>query len=379
MHHAVSPAWRRRSPPATVTLSKGGRCRKPGRRRRRSAFDSIFNDQFFRPDQVDVRLLKTESLDVQVRPLPSLHPTQNFSGLVGRYELSAKMEKTNLRVGDSATLTISLDGQGNIMDAQAPNVQPGAEFKAYADSPEEKITTTSSGTSGSKLFRTALVPITAGQFQLPPVQLTYFDIQSESYRTLSAEIPLLMVEATDPAQAAPAIIASQNIPDLKKRVQFTGRDILPPKETLDALRSHGQLDLKLFTLFLIVPMMAYGIIALARRWGQSDPTPAAKMKARAATALKSASHSTLEQTLTHLYQALTTAILSMAGREGEALTWQEARAMLENGGRSPESAQQIADLLAEIESMKYSGSPLSPHKKADLLARTRRMVKELTA
>ena len=352
---------------------------KPDLRRRRSAFDGFFDDKFFRPGQIETRVLQTDSLNVQARPLPPLDPGLSFSGLVGKFELKTEMERTNLSVGDSATLTVSIQGQGNLMDAEAPLLQPTADFKAYADSPQEEIITGRAGTSGRKLFRTALVPIATGQFQLPPVQLTYFNTQSESYHPLTADIPALVVQATDTAQAAPILIAPHSLPDIKKHVQFTGRDILPLKESLMALHSNRHIDIKIYLICLLAPMLAYGSIALAKHWGRSDPKPAAIMKARAATALKSAKHCAPELFLTHLYQALTAAILSVAGRLGEALTWQEAKILMQSSGRPEETAQEVADLLTEIESLKYSGAKLSQQQKSELMTHTRQMVKELTA
>jgi hypothetical protein len=326
-----------------------------------------------------IRQLQTEALELKIRPLPPLDADKRFSGLVGQFELLAEMEKTELRVGDSATLTVAVQGRGNLMDAEAPRLQHGDDFKSYDDSPQEEITTAHDGTSGRKLFRTALVPVKAGRFQLPPLQLTYFDTQTASYRTLTARIPELVVQASEAAPAEPVIIAPQRGPDIKKRVQFTGRDILPPKESLDALRSERLLDLKLFILFLTLPMLAYGIIAAIQTWRRPDATPSAIMKERALQSLKSARRDSPEMILSHLYQALTAAILCVAGRQGEALTWQEAKAMMQAGGRSDDKAQQAADLLAAIESVKYSGTGLSSHKTDDLVARCRQMVKELIA
>jgi hypothetical protein len=349
------------------------------KRRRRSTFDDFFNDSIFRPGQVVIRQLQTETLELQIRPLPPLDSDRRFSGLVGQFELLAEMEKTDLQVGDSATLTITVQGRGNLMDAEAPRLQHDDDFKSYDDSPQEEITTGRDGTSGRKLFRTALVPIKAGRFQLPPVELTFFDTQIEAYRTLTARIPELVVQASEAAQIEPVIIAPKRLPDIKKRVQFTGRDILPPKESLDALRSERLLDVKLFMLFLTLPILAYGITAAVQTWRRPDATPSTIMKERAIQALKSARRDSPEMILSHLYQALTAAILCAAGRQGEALTWQEARALMQTSGRPDDQAQQAADLLAAIESVKYSGTGLSPQKTDDLVMQTRKMVKELIA
>lgn len=352
---------------------------KPDRRRRRGVFDDFFDDPFFRSDQVAIRHLQTEPIDLRIRPLPPLDPGEHFSGLVGQFKMATEMEKTDLRVGDSATLTVTIQGHGNIMDAQAPRLQATDDFKAYADSPQEEITTGRDGSNGRKLFRTALVPIKSGRFQLPPVRLTYFDPHAEGYRTLTGAIPELVVQAADTAQAEPIVITPRNLPDIQQQVTFTHRDILPLKDSLNALRPQGQLDLKLFLLCLIGPMLAYGAVATVRNRRRSEPTPAERMKARATHALKSAAQNPPEQALTYLYQALTAAILGAAGRVGEALTWQEAKALLQAGGQPDDTAQQAAELLADIESLKYSGAGLTQDRLSDLLAKTRTLVKELTA
>jgi hypothetical protein len=352
---------------------------KQERRQRRSPFDDFFNDPIFRSGRAVMRQLQTDPVEVKIRPLPPLDSGRRFSGLVGQFELQAEMEKTELRVGDSATLTIALKGRGNLMDAEAPGVQHGDDFKSYDDSPQEEIATARDGTSGSKLFRTALVPVKAGRFQLPAVELTYFDTQTENYRTLTARIPELAVQASEASRAEPVVVAPQRLNDIKKRVQFTGRDILPPKESLDALHPVRSFDLKRFVLFLVLPVLVYGIIAAVQTWRRPDATPSTLMKERAVRALKSARRDSSEKILSHLYQALTAAILCAAGRQGEALTWQEARALMKASGRPDEKAQQAADLLAAIESMNYGGAGLSSQKRDELVAQTGQMVKELTA
>ena len=91
---------------------------RPGSRRGRSPFDDFFNRAAVEP-----KVLQTETVSVQVRPLPPLEGGGTFSGLVGRFDLSATIETTELKVGDSTTVTVVVQGQGNVMDAQAPGLQ----------------------------------------------------------------------------------------------------------------------------------------------------------------------------------------------------------------------------------------------------------------
>ena len=76
--------------------------------------------------------------------------------------MTSEIENTRLAVGDSTTLTVTVQGRGNIMDAQAPQPALPEGLKTYADTPEEQIRLGADGYEGKKVFRTALVPVQAG-------------------------------------------------------------------------------------------------------------------------------------------------------------------------------------------------------------------------
>ncbi|MGA6926844.1 MAG: BatD family protein, partial [Desulfosarcina sp.] len=142
-------------------------------------------DAFFGRSQMTTRVLQTDPITVVVRDLPPRPSGTSFSGLVGVFDMHSAMEKTDLRVGDSTTLAITIDGTGNIMDAAPPVIPAPEAFKTYADNPEETIRKETGGYTGSKTFRTALVPVNAGRYRIEPVALTYFDVNAGAYRTLA--------------------------------------------------------------------------------------------------------------------------------------------------------------------------------------------------
>jgi hypothetical protein len=341
-------------------------------------FDKFFNDPFFNRGSVQTRILQTDPVQVAVQPLPPPAVDSKFSGLVGHFDLHAGIEGGgSLKVGDSATLAVTVEGRGNIMDAQQPALQIPPAFKTYADNPQESVDMDRTGYHGKKIFRTALVPLQAGRFELAPVAMTYFDVDQKAYRTLTAAVPALTVEASLRAAAPPLTITPPPIKPLKEKVTFTGRDILPLKEDLTAIQSHRPFSWMLFLLGLAAPALAFGGTVLIQRLRRQDTRPAALMKARAHQALKAAQKSPPDQFLSLLYQALTAAILSVAGRMGEALTWKEAETLLRDSGRPAEEARGTAELLSRIESCKFSGSPVSSQQRAELLVQTRQAIRKL--
>ena len=347
-------------------------------RRWRSPMDRFFNDPFFNRGQVERRMFQTEPLKVQIRPLPPYTGSGDFSGLVGHFELQASLEKTKLKVDDATTLTVTVQGRGNIMDAQAPALAVPPTFKRYADNPEEIVELDASGHHGKKIFRTALVPTQPGTFDLSPVQLTYFDVKHNDYRTLSSMAMSLKVDPGTTTLAGPATITPAAPTASKKKVEFTGHDILPPKEGLDALQSQPPLALWAVLLWLLGPLAPYGGLRLILRLRHQGLSPSARMKVKAQRALKAASGGQDAQMLTHLYQALTAAIFALNGRVGEALTWKEAEALLLQCGRKPQIAREAAALLERIESAKFSGAALAQGQRQELLDNTRSMIRTLT-
>jgi len=351
------------------------RNRQPSNRRR-----SFFDDRFFGRTQLEPRVLRTEQLPLTVRSLPEFKGPGTFSGLVGKFDLSAQLEPVTLKVGESATLTLTLQGTGNIMDAEAPAIELPDDFKVYTDNAEEQINISRTGYTGRKIFRAAIVPIQAGAQTLPPLNVSYFDVEQETYVTRSTSPLTLTVEPAPQSDRLEVVQGSETeFKSLKKRVEFTGRDILPLKQELSALKPQRPMSLLLFCLLIIGPALGFGLVKLTLMLTRKEETPAARMALRAHKALRDAGAGNLtdEVFLACLYRALTSAILSRADSISESLTWKEAQDILASTGIDPDQARHTARLLEEIESTSYSGATLGTEEMARLLTVTRETVRSL--
>ncbi|OQX24950.1 MAG: hypothetical protein BWK80_18185 [Desulfobacteraceae bacterium IS3] len=355
---------------------------KPRRGRSRSMFDSFFDDSFFGNADLEPAMFRTEAVKVNVKPLPSYNGDVKFSGLVGKFDIQAQLENSRLNVGDSTTLAITLKGAGNIMDAESPEIKVPEEFKVYKDNPEEDIQLGMSGYSGRKTFRAALVPIKEGNYVLEAIQLCYFDVSKGSYEVCSTPKLALSVSPSKEKDKLEVTSApSEQVKPLKKKVEFTGRDILPLKEELDALESRKSLSPIRFALLLLIPalfcLMAKLFLALTRK----SEDPARLMAQRAEKVLKEACsrETSGEEFLSCLYRALVSVILSKAGTKGESLTYSEAAQILRSYGYTDETAEQAAGLLEKIESAKFSGRGLDKDFREELLAETKQMVRSLSS
>lgn len=367
------------------------RCDTVDRHSRRSpAQDRVFNDPFFSDSffgnrRLVPRVLKADPVPLTVRPLPLETGAAPFSGLVGQFTMEASLETEEMKVGDSVTLSIRIKGSGNIMDADPPPLRIPDAFKQYADSPQGDIQLGAAGYEGEKIFRLALVAVTPGSHPVVLAPMSYFDPKEGKYRPLSVSQMWIRVQASDTPQEAPVVYSSpagnEALPGVaKKKVDFTGRDILPIKTGLDALESSGPLSDPLFVTALFLPALIFLIAQVFLRLKHKNGNPAAIMMQKSVMAMKLASRAvggTGEEFLSHLYRALVYAVCSRAKTCSEALTYEEARQLLHATGISEEEADRVRDLMKRIDSARYSGMSLDFSDQSTLLAETTLAMKEV--
>jgi hypothetical protein len=358
---------------------------QPRRGSARDRMDPFFPDSFFGNRRLVPRVLKTDPVSLKVRALPPEKGSTPFSGLVGEFSMEASLETNEMMVGDSATLSISIQGAGNIMDAGAPALRVPDAFKQYADSPQSDIQLGPAGYEGKKIFRLALVAITPGDHQIVPAPMSYFDPKEGVYRPLSVAPISIRVRASDTPPESPVVVSSpmesEALPGVqKKKVDFTGRDILPLKTGLDALESREPLSGFLFSVALFLPALLFLIAQVVFNLKQKNRNPATMMTQKSIFAMKQASRvadGAGEEFLSHLYRALVYAVCSKAKMCSESLTYEEAGQLLHAAGISNGGVDQVSDLLKKIDSARYSGRELDLPARNALLAETTRVMKEV--
>lgn len=156
-----------------------------------SSSGSIF-DSFFGEEYVTVKKrVSTRAVTVKVSPLPAGAPA-SFSGGVGNYSISARLSKDSLKVHDAASLIVTVSGKGNVSLIEAPKLSFPPDFETY----DVKTTqnTDKSGTTGSKTFEYPFIPRSYGDFTLPPLKYSYYDVNSKKYATVSTDSLRIKVE-----------------------------------------------------------------------------------------------------------------------------------------------------------------------------------------
>lgn len=125
------------------------------------------------------------SIDIQVDPLP-LRPA-NFSGGVGKFNISAQFNETNVKVNTPVRLRVIIEGTGNHILIKQPVVKLPSYFKVYEPKVIDKTKLTKNGFEGRIIYDFLAVPRHQGKYEILPVTFTYYNITSHRYETIRTE------------------------------------------------------------------------------------------------------------------------------------------------------------------------------------------------
>ncbi|MBQ7389408.1 MAG: BatD family protein [Paludibacteraceae bacterium] len=146
---------------------------------------SIFDD-FFDTYQEIVKPIASNTEKIEVKALPSDKPA-GFSGATGTFTLSSSINKTELTTNESVTIKLKISGNGNIKLIKNPEIKFPADFEVYDPKVENNFTNTTAGVSGTKTIEYLAIPRHSGTFTIPPIEFSYFDTKSKTYKTLQSE------------------------------------------------------------------------------------------------------------------------------------------------------------------------------------------------
>lgn len=96
------------------------------------------------------------------------------------------------------------------------------DFDVYDPKVEMDIKTTTAGVSGSKTIEYMAIPRYAGDFEIPAIAFSYFDIKSGSYKTIKSEPYKLHVEQGKGGSGSSPVVSNFSN---KESVKYLGKDI----------------------------------------------------------------------------------------------------------------------------------------------------------
>lgn len=134
-------------------------------------------------------------LTVQVDPLPK-RPS-DFSGGVGKFNLSASVNHTEVKAGEPISMRVVVGGIGNLKLIKEPSVVFPKDFDKYDAKITDKTKLTENGVEGNMIYDILAVPRNQGQYEIPPIEFTYYDTGQNAYRTIKTQAFKINVKKGD--------------------------------------------------------------------------------------------------------------------------------------------------------------------------------------
>lgn len=237
-------------------------------------FDAFFNGGGY----VEVKKkITTPKVVINVQPLPA--KPAGFSGAVGEFKLASSINATDVKTNDAVTLKLTLSGTGNMKLIGTPEVKFPQDFEIYDPKVTDDYKLTNSGLTGTKTFEYLAIPRHAGNFTIPAVEFIYFDLKSNSYKTLKTEAYNLKV-AKGQGNADQVISDFTN----KESVKMLGKDIRFIKLGDSSLRPKGDFFFGTVGYYLcyLIPLLLFVVFAVIYRQKALENANVAKVKTKKA-------------------------------------------------------------------------------------------------
>lgn len=237
-------------------------------------FDAFFNGGGY----VEVKKkITTPKVVINVQPLPA--KPAGFSGAVGEFKLASSINATDVKTNDAVTIKLTLSGTGNMKLIGTSEVKFPQDFEIYDPKVTDDYKLTNSGLTGTKTFEYLAIPRHAGNFTIPAIEFTYFDLKSNSYKTLKTEAYNLKV-AKGQGNADQVISDFTN----KESVKMLGKDIRFIKLGDSSLRPKGDFFFGTVGYYLcyLIPLLLFVVFAVIYRQKALENANVAKVKTKKA-------------------------------------------------------------------------------------------------
>jgi hypothetical protein len=321
--------------------------------------------------QMPMQLISPE-VPIEVIPLPLANKPAGFSGDVGKFSLSASIDKENAKVNEAVTLTVTITGKGNISFVQLPHLKFPAEIESYPPVSSDSTRITGDGIEGDKTFTMTLIPKKEGVYTLPEIAFSYYDDKTKEYTTVKTPEFKLNVAPGDPAQN----VSENNLPESFLDGSSTGKII-------------GRI------LWILIPAVLLFFLYYRSRKKDNkrmeeksvvEETPETEtlpvknkpdVNAMIRVAERFFVNGNIQSGIAQLYETLLSAVLFKTELNREEASIHQVRYRLGIKNLSPELINETIQFMDDLSAKRYSAIPFDNSNLSESLLKTRKLSAEL--
>lgn len=316
-------------------------------------------------------------ITLKVLPLPEGKPA-NFSGAVGQFELKATTSVNNLKSNDALNYVVELRGRGNLKLVSQFDVPFPGDFEKYDPKITENISVDKNGMSGSKKWDYLLIPRHQGEYTIPAISFTYFDLSTKTYKTISSQTIDITVEKGNGENAGGVVYSNIN----KQDFQLLDEDIRYINNTVPLFIPNGQYlfgSLRYYVLFLS-PALLFLLIVIGKRRIEASSKDVVGQKMRKAQRKANKRLKKAESLLSdggnafydEIFAAIYGYIQDRMNMGISEMNKDEIKMRLSSKKIDQENIAQLINVLESCEMARYA--PIGDVSKQDLIAQTKKVI-----
>ena len=220
---------------------------------------------FMEPEYQSVtKTISAGAKTINVKPLPDAGKPLSFSGAVGTFNFEVQPSKTELRAGESLDLEIKVTGTGNLKLFTLPKTEFPSAFEVFDPEHKEEVNTPLSGMNGTVSDTYTIIPQFKGKYTLKPIEFSYFDLGSKSYKTISSEAITINVLDNPNFTSSKQDVASTD-ENKQKVVKNNTFQFIKLKSDFVARNEEAFFGTQLFYGLVIAPFLFIPLIVLGRK------------------------------------------------------------------------------------------------------------------
>lgn len=150
----------------------------------------------------------SDTVTMNVLPLPAPPPGIGFLGAVGNFSMQVKAGPVAVTVGDPITLKIDIRGKGSLDTMTLPSLS-WDHFKSYPATSTIQISDTL-GIEGVKSFEQVVIPEGLEAKSIPVIRFSFFDPENRRYVTMTNSSIALTVSASGQPTAQATVVQAKS-------------------------------------------------------------------------------------------------------------------------------------------------------------------------
>jgi hypothetical protein len=352
--------------------------------RNRAQVRSIFDD-FFDSYTTATKVLTAPGVTIHVSSLPTGKPV-GFSGGVGRFSISSTISDVQLQANEAVTLTLVIQGAGNMKLLKTPVVDWPEGFEVYDPKVTNNFKNTIAGVSGTKVVEYLAIPRAGGTYVIPPVLFSYYDVEEDAYRTLTTEEYTLTIARAMGEESNVAVVNNyvqkEDIQQLGNDIRYIQtNDLVLPHTSPRRWIAFGSL---IFWLCYLMPAILAAVLFVIFRKQIKENADITRVRYKKANKVAQRRLKMAEQLLKQnnkeafyeeIERALWTYLSDRLSVPTAQLNKENIAQILAGKGVAQELIDEMLKVLATAEFARYA--PVSDHAMQDLYNDTTKMINQL--